>query len=109
MHPTARVSDALPCRSIEHADMPYVSSHGGEYRVHVDGPKRQNSNSILAYVVIGLAVVLSLVTLIRLGSAASAAVASVSGATRAPGTSGIFLRRSPLDNTRYSARYNGTL
>ena len=89
---------AQACAASPRAAMPFVSSHGGEYRVHIDGPKKQ-SNTILAYVVIGLAVVLSLVALVRLGSAASAAVASVSGATRAPSTSGVSLRRPLLDNS----------
>ena len=70
--------------------MPYVSSSGRVF--HVDGPAGGSSSAdagskhhqqrLLAYGVIVVSILLSLVMLVKLGSAASAAVASVSGAVR---------------------------
>ena len=62
--------------------MPYVSSSGR--KLYVDGPQSGGS-SRAAYLVIAAAIVLSLFALIRLGAAASAAVAAVSaGVTSHP-------------------------
>ena len=69
--------------------MPYVSSSGRVF--HVDGPEGgstsadaggRNQQRLIAYSVIAISILLSLVMLVKLGSAASAAVASVSGAVR---------------------------
>ena len=68
----------LACRA---SNMPFVSSSGT--RFHVEGPSRQRQTTIFAYFIIAGAVVVSLLMLVRLGNAASAAVASVSGASRA--------------------------
>ena len=68
--------------------MPFVSSSGGEYRLHVEGPNggRQRTTTLYAYIIIAVAMILSLFALVRLGNAASRAVASVSGAHMASGS-----------------------
>ena len=55
--------------------MPFVSSSGR--KLYIDGPQTTGTRP-LAYLVIGAAILLSLFALIRLGNAASAAVAAVS-------------------------------
>ena len=58
--------------------MPYVSSSGR--KLYVDGPANTNSTKQVAYVVIAAAMLLSVLALVRLGIAASAAVHAVSNA-----------------------------
>ena len=61
-------------------DMPYIGSSGAKF--HLDGPASRTPppSRTLAYLTIGAALLLSFVALIRLGAAASAAVAAVSSA-----------------------------
>ena len=65
--------------------MPYVSSSGR--KLYVDGPQPGPSHTkLLAYAVVASAILLSLFAVVRLGAAASAAVAAVSssGVAAAP-------------------------
>ena len=68
--------------------MPYIGSSGA--RFHLDGPSGQlpsaaaaSSGQRTAYLAVGAALLLSLVALVRLGRAASAAIESINAATPA--------------------------
>ena len=66
--------------------MPFVGSSGAKFDMAAQSTSPSSSHRI-AYFTIALALILSIVTLIRLGSAASAAAAAVSAASAARGAS----------------------